>query len=503
MFEDFIRKFKDSTAGIPDKTKYLIAGLGVVVITILILVLVALNKPNYKILFTGLSQNDAGKIVAYLQENNVEYKYDNGGTTILVQDENVYDVRMELANEGIPSDGVVGYEIFDGNNFGMTEYVQQVNYKRALEGELQRTISQLEEVDAARVHLVIPEEALFEEDQSDPSAAITLKLRPSARLNNQQVEAIRQLVSSSVDKLDPMSVTIVDNAGNMLTENTGKEASETSTQHKYQQKMEEYLETKAQSMLDGVLGYGKAIVRVTADLSFEQVEETREMYDPENQIIRSEERIENSSMAPDTSSSAQEHIITNYEMNRTIQSIIKDVGVIDRLNVAVLVDGTYETNAEGTNEYQPRTVEEMQRLENIVKAAVGYATERGDQFEISNIQFDMSQFEEQERQMAELERRQFWQDIINKGLSVGLILFFLLLLRRVVKRSKVIIGDMPFAGNGEISDEDLIGQKREDLEIEMSEEVTEQAQIQDAIKKFTDKNPVQVTNLLRTWLVEK
>jgi flagellar M-ring protein FliF len=289
----------------------------------------------------------------------------------------------------------------------------------------------------------------------------------------------------------------------MLTENVGREASESSTQHKYQQKMEEYLETKAQSMLDGVLGYGKAIVRVTADLSFEQVEETREMYDPENQIIRSEERIENTSTAPDTSSSAQEHIITNYEMNRTIQSIIKDVGVVDRLNVAVLVDGTYETNAEGTKEYQPRTVEEMQRLENIVKAAVGYATERGDQFEISNIQFDMSQFEEQERQMAELERRQFWQDIINKGLSVGLILFFLLLLRRVVKRSKVIIGDMPFAGNGEMGDDDVIGQKREDLEIEMSEEVTEHAQIQDSIKKFTDKNPVQVTNLLRTWLVEK
>ncbi|HKJ69634.1 MAG TPA: flagellar basal-body MS-ring/collar protein FliF [bacterium] len=530
MFQDFIQKFKDATAGIPQKSKILIGAMSVGILTLLILVLVWLNKPQYRVLYSGLSQADAGRIVEYLQEQSINYKYDHGGTTILVPTKQVFDVRMNLANEGIPNDGVVGYEIFDQTNFGMTEYVQEVNYKRALEGELQRTIQQMEEVESARVHLVIPEEALFREDESEPTAAIIVKLRTEKKLGPEQVEAMQHLVANSVEQLESGNVTIADATGNMLTEATGsRDVSQTSTQHAFQQKTEEYLAQKAQSMLDGVLGYGKSIVRVTADLSFERIEETREIYDPDNVIVRSEEIIENTNttnpnpagainpnapannpnanLNPETTSS-QEHTITNYEFNRTVQSIINEVGNIKRLNIAVLVDGTYSADENGTRVYQPRDPQEIARLERIVKAAVGYNLDRGDQFEISNVQFDMSELEEQERQLADMEKRQFWQGLISKVLSAGLVIFFILLLRNVIKRSRVIIGDIPFMGEGKQDGqggEQLAegeGDELPEWDIELSEEVTERAQLQAAIKRFSEKEPEQVTNLLRTWLVD-
>lgn len=512
MFQDFLQKLKDASAGIPRKSKIVIASMSVGILTLLILVLVWLNKPQYRTLYSGLSQSNAGKIVEYLEENNIDYKYENGGTSILVPSKDVYDVRMKLANEGIPNDGTVGYEIFDQSNFGMTEYVQEVNYQRALEGELQRTIQQLEEVETARVHLVIPEEALFKEDQSQPKAAIIVKLAGSKKLNTEQVEAIQRLVANSVDKLEPGNVSIADAAGNMLTENPGsKDMAQTSTQHAFQQKTEEYLEQKAQSMLDGVLGYGKSIIRVTADLSFEQIQETKEIYDPDNQIIRSEERIENSNTTQDTSNSNQEHTITNYEANKTVQNIINDIGSIKRLNIAVLVDGKYTIGDNGERAYQARTPAEMARLERIVKAAVGYNVSRGDQFEISNVQFDMSDYEQQERQMADLRKRQFWESLISKVLSAGLVIFFILLLRNVIKRSRVIIGDIPFMGNGEDRNEEqeaeripgLEGEGLPEWEIEVSDEVTENAQLQAAIKRFTEREPSQAANLLRSWLLEE
>jgi len=351
----------------------------------------------------------------------------------------------------------------------------------------------------------------FREDETAPTAAIIVKLTGQNELRDEQVESIQHLVASSVENLEPENVTIADAAGNLLTERVSSgDVPQTSTQHAFQQKLEEYLEQKAQSMLDGVLGYGKSIIRITADLSFEQIEETREIYDPDNVIVRSEELIENSNTTPDTVTSSQEHTITNYEFNRTVQSIINEVGNINRLNIAVLVDGTYTTN-DGDRVYQPRSQEEITRLERIVKAAVGYNLNRGDQFEISNVQFDMSELEEQERQFANMQQRQFWEGIISKALSVGLVVFFLLLLRNVIKRSRVIIGDMPFMGNGEEKREgkkdlEIPGGRDDDLasdwEDDIAEEVTERAQIQAAIKKYTEKDPQQVTNLLRSWLVD-
>lgn len=513
--QEFFQQIQDTLAGLPLKNKVLISLMFVGVVTAFILVLIWLNKPDYRVLYSGLSPDAAGEVVKSLQEQNIQYKYENGGTTILVPSKSVYDVRLNLANAGIPNDGVIGYEIFDENNFGMTDYVQQVNYKRALEGELQRTIHQMDEVNAARVHLVLPKEALFKEDESEPTAAVVLKLRSNSKLNKQQTEGIQYLVANSVENLEAQSVSILDASGNLLTEVRGDQEgiSQATTQYANQQKIEDYLSKKAQSMLDGVLGYGRSIVRVTADINFRQIQKTEEIYDPDSQVIRSEERIESSNTGVDTSSSQQEHLITNYEMNKTVQSMVNEVGDIKKLNVAVLIDGTYNEGEKGEKAYEPRSPQEMQRLERIVKVAVGFDITRGDQFEISNIQFDMSDYEEQEQQFADIQQRQFWENIINKGLSVGLVLFFLFLLRSVVKRSKVIIGEMPFQNGGGWSGTSSGGKQKSfqrrkqqelpDYEIEMTEEVLEKTQVQEAIRNYSEENPQQVTSLIRSWIVEE
>ncbi len=518
MIQDLFQQVRDSFAGLPLKSKVSITLMFVAGLAAFLLVLVWLNQPDYRVLYSSISPEDAGRIVEYLQANNVKYKYEHDGTTILVPSGSVYDVRMQLANEGIPNDGVVGYEIFDDNNFGMTEYVQQVNYKRALEGELQRTIQQMTEVQAARVHLVLPREALFAEDQSAPTAAVILKLKANHRLEKQQVEGVQYLVANSVEKLETHAVSILDAAGNLLTDDVGdpRNATQTSTQHTAREKLEDYLTQKAQSMLDGVLGYGKSIVRVTAELDFQQVNKTEERYDPDSQVIRSEERIQNAQTTSDTesetASNEQEHLITNYEMNKTIQSITEHVGDIERLHVAVMIDGTYKQPAEENGEpvYQPRNAQELQRLERIVKASIGFNAGRGDQFEISNLQFDMSDYKEQEQEFANMQKRQFWSNVMNKSLSVGLVIVFLIFLRNVVKRSRVLIGEMPFQGNGRDGRSRTgrygnVNPKKGDLpnyDIEMEEEVLERHQLQSTIQQYSNENTKEVTSLIRSWLVE-
>ncbi len=511
MFTALLQQIRDNFANIPLRSKVTIGVMFTVLVTLLILVLVWLNQPDYYVLYSGLSPEEAGKVVQYIQGQGVKYKYENNGSTILVPHNKVYDLRLEMANEGIPSDGVVGYEIFDKNNFGMTEYVQQVNYKRALEGELRRTIQQMDEVQAARVHLVMPKEALFKEDQSEPTAAVILKLRGHNSLDKKQIEGIQYLVANSVDKLKPQSVSILDAAGNLLTDETEEsmDVAQSSSQYNAQKKLEDYLTKKAQSMLDGVLGYGKSIVRVTADLNFKQVESTQEIYDPASQVIRSEERTQSTQTSQDTAGQSQEHLITNYEMNKTVQTVTGEIGDIKKLHVAVLIDGKYKdpANKEGKPDYQPRSPQEMQRLGRIVKAAVGYNGSRGDQFEISNVQFDMSNNQDQEQEFADMQKKQFWENILGKGLSVGLVILFMLLLRTVIKRSKVIIGDLPLSGGRRTSPAQRRIRKNKqqllDYEIEMDEEVLEKTQLNEAIKKYADENPKQATSLIRSWLVEE
>jgi len=240
-----------------------------------------LNSVNYTRLYSGLDEAEAGEVISYLNDNKIAYQLSDGGRTIEVPSDQVYQARISLASQGLPRGGSVGYSIFDQNNLGMTDFLQNLNFRRALEGELTRTIMQLSEVLAARVHIVIPRDRLFEADQQKATASVVLKLSGGG-LAKHQVKGITHLVASSVEGLTPDNITIVDYDGNLLSsgETADLAAGLSSTQLDVRKQVEQYLEQKAQTMMDGVLGDGKSIVRVTADLDFQQLERTSEIYDP-------------------------------------------------------------------------------------------------------------------------------------------------------------------------------------------------------------------------------
>ncbi|MGB9913478.1 MAG: flagellar basal-body MS-ring/collar protein FliF, partial [Candidatus Kapaibacteriota bacterium] len=250
------------------------------------------TKVEYATLFTQLDPTEAGKIVEKLKEKKIQYKLEDNGTTILVDKSKVYDTRISIAAEGLPESGVVGYEIFDKTNLGMSEFVQKLNYRRALEGELAKTIGSLSGVKKARVHIVIPEKALFAAEQKQPTASVTLQLAGENALSRLNIRGIQNLVASSVEGLTPNNVTVVDHRGRIISESDidpNSMLGKTQTQHEQQIRVEQYLTNKVQSLLDGVLGPGNSEVRVSAELDFTQIEKTITDFNPDKQVVRSEQ----------------------------------------------------------------------------------------------------------------------------------------------------------------------------------------------------------------------
>jgi len=359
------------------------------------------NKVEYAVLFSQLEPNEAGKIVEKLKEKKINYKLEENGTTILVDKNKVYDTRVSIAAEGLPESGVVGYEIFDKTNLGMSEFVQKLNFRRALEGELSKTISSLNGVKKARVHIVIPEKALFEKEQKQPTASVTLQLAGENALSKLNIRGIQNLVAASVEGLTPNNVTVVDHRGKIISESELDPNSllgKTQTQHEQQIRVEQYLTNKVQSLLDGVLGPGNSEVRVSADLDFTQIEKTITDFNPDKQVARREQSTSNNAKTVDSlqypapnRTVEQSNTIAEYEIPQTIEKIVNGVGTIKRITVGALINGTYkvvEKDGKRQVEYIPRTEEEIKKLEEIVKNAVGFDPNRNDQISIVNVPFD-------------------------------------------------------------------------------------------------------------------
>jgi flagellar M-ring protein FliF len=379
------------------------------------------SKPEFLPIYTNLSAEDAGEIIAYLKENKIPYKLTSSGKVIQVSQNKIYETRIELASRGLPRGSGIGFEVFDNTKLGMTEFVQNVNYQRALQGELSRTINGLSEVESSRVHIVLPPKSLFIEQDEPASASVSLKLYRGRWLGKDQIQGIVHLVSSSVSRLRPENVTILDNSGKLLAgsrdENTaGKMIVD---QLEFQDKKERSLENRVRSMLESVLGQDKAIVRVSCELDFIQQEKTEEMFFPENQVIRSEKLLNEYSKRPDSSPSGipglaanvvedksdksvkissnsfqKQDNTRNYEIGKVTSHQVLPFGKLKRLSVAVIVDGTYKKevvdeaiDTRPEKLYMPRTKEEMAKLEVIVKRAVNYNEQRGDQIEVANISF--------------------------------------------------------------------------------------------------------------------
>ena len=362
---------------------------------------------NYSVLYNDLSAQDAGKVAEKLKESKIPYKLDDGGNTILVPKEQVYETRIQLASEGLPESDMVGYEIFDNTNLGMSDFVQKLNYRRAMEGELARTINTLEEVKSTRVHIAIPEKALFTEDQKEPTASVTLQLKPGKTISNASILGIQNLIAKSVEGLNPDNVTIVDNRGKIISQESIDKntiAGLTANQQQLQMQTDQYLTQKVQSMLDNVLGAENSSAKVTSDLNFTQIDKTITDYDPNRQVVRSEQNVSEKSLASDTlkyppvsSSRDQSNTITNYEIPQTVERIVNEIGNINRITVSVLVNGKtqiMDKNGVKTLEYTPRTQEELEQLTLAVKNAVGFDPLRNDQVSVLNVPFDNTYYED-------------------------------------------------------------------------------------------------------------
>ena len=421
------------------------------------------QQPDMQVLFTNLNGEDAAAIIDKLKESKTPYDTTGGGSTILVPTAQVHDLRLTLASQGIPKGGGVGYEIFDRTSIGMSEFVQKLNYRRALQGELARTIAQMPEVERARVHLAIPERRLFAAEQERPRASVVVSLRNAQILSKGQVQGVVHLVASSVEGLQARDITIVDGHGHLLSSTVQDEtAGLTNTQLEYQRTIEKDIEGRIQSMLERIVGLNKAEVRVSSLIDFRKIETTEARYDPNGQVVRSEQRGQEKAngvngvsggvpgvqsnvppgtaaeQTPTSSNATQtKNETVNYEISRTISKIVEPIGSIKKLSVAVLVDGTYETpkaaegetgdkTAEVVKKYIPRSEEDLKRIEEIVKKAMGYSTERQDQVQVVNVQFGFGPEEPVAASVeAVAETPQPWMPYMRY--AVGALLFLLIL----------------------------------------------------------------------------
>jgi flagellar M-ring protein FliF len=375
--------------------------------------IVRASAPSLAPLYTGLSLEDSAAIVNELQTQNVPYELRGEGDTILVPRDQITQVRMTLAQDGLPTRGQVGYEIFDQQStLGATSFVQNINNVRALEGELARTISSLARIRSARVHLVLPERALFSREQKDPTASIVLAVR--GELSAGEIRAIQHLTAAAVEGLTPSRVSVVDDTGRLLASGAGDNPSAILAGEADERKVgiEERMRTRLEDLLANVVGSGRARVQVAVDLDMNRLSKTSETFDPNGQVVRSTQTrdLANSAVGPGESgqvsvsnelpgatqgttaggtseqgSTTEE--TTNYEISKTTATELTEAGGIKRLSIAVVVDGTYSTDANGNSVYTPRDQATLDQLTQIVRSAVGFDATRGDLVQVTNLQF--------------------------------------------------------------------------------------------------------------------
>ncbi|WP_448029890.1 flagellar basal-body MS-ring/collar protein FliF [Bradyrhizobium liaoningense] len=371
-------------------------------------VIMRVTTPQMTTLFTDLSVEDSSTIIKDLERQAIQFEIRNEGSVIMVPKDKVTRLRMKLAEGGLPKGGGVGYEVFDKSDaLGTTSFVQNINHLRALEGELARTIRAIDRIQAARVHLVLPERPLFAREAPEPSASIVVRVRGS--LEAQQIRAIRHLVASAVNGLKPQRVSIVDEAGQLLADGAATDP-EQAVGDERRISFEKRLRKQVEDIVSSVVGSGRARVQLSADFDFNKVTQTSDKFDPEGRVLRSSQTREEQSMTADNNGqvtvnnelpgsqqnnaaaaakdqSKKTEETNNYEISRTTKTEVTEAGRVNRISVAVLVDGIYTKNDKGELAYQDRTKEQLESIATLVRSAIGFDQKRGDQVEVVNLRF--------------------------------------------------------------------------------------------------------------------
>jgi flagellar M-ring protein FliF len=474
------------------------------------------ERVDYQVLFSNIASEDSGQVIGKLKEMKVPYRVD--GNAISVPSDKVYELRLDLASQGIPQGGGVGFEIFDKTQFGVTEFVQRLNYIRALQGELSRTIKQLSEVSSARVHIAIPEKSIFSGKEDKPTASIVLKLKSGAKLSQGQVGGIVHLVASSVEGLPAQNITVIDNMGNLLSRpSEGSDMVADAKQLEYQKSVDREYESKLQGMLEGIVGKGKAIVRVSSKIDFTKVERTEEKFDPETTAVRSETRsqekttstagggipgvVSNQPGQPPAQASGgaagsqKQNESISYEISRVVSKISEARGIVKSISVAVLVDGAAGKEPPQAGQkaaFVPRTEQEMKKYDDLVKAAIGFDRNRGDQVVVENVPFETAVFED-----PGAEKTDFLRPVLSALkyiVPIGVVLLlFMFVIRPLLK---TLTAPVPFrpsvsmAGGGAAGGPSVAAQQS-------PEEMTRERAL-----GIVNSNPQQAANVLKEWIQE-
>ncbi len=512
-----LRKITDLSnkvfGSIPAGKRAMIVGMIATSVIITIALLFWAFRPQYRILYSDLSLRDSADIVQVLQENNIDYRLEQEGQRVLVQSKKLYDTRLLLAEQELPGETGVGWELFDKTNLGVTDFVQKLNYRRGLEGELARTILQLDPIDAVRVHLALPEESLFKENQKETVASVTLRLRGGKKLSQDQVEGITYLVSSAVEGLNPENVTVVDSKGVILSERTENNPviRLSASQLEIQRKYEHNLVTKGQSLLDKRFGMGRSAIQATVELDFERIETTREFFDADNPATRSEEITSNQSTGADTSIARNETTVTNYELGKTLEHRINPIGQVKRMSIAVMVDGKYETITDPASGKERRDFvaipqQELDGVSDMIKSALGFNVDRGDDITVLSVPF-------QEASLIgfdDFSSLTTWDLVLKysqKGATVIAILLMLLMVRNFMKKSQVIIPERKTAPP-QLKAAPSLSHPTPEIEAPrpfdelISPEVRSAAMLKEQVTNFIKDKPDAASKLVKTWLID-
>ncbi len=439
---------------------------GAAAIAVIVALFLWMRSPDYRVLLSNLSAKDGGDIVSQLTQMNMPYQLADNGSAILVPADRVHELRLKLAQAGLPKGGNTGFELLDKEQFGISQFSEQVNYQRALEGELSRTIESLSPVQTARVHLAIPKPTLFVREQKSPTASVTVGLLPGRALDEGQISAIVHMVSGSVSGLTSSNVIIVDQTGRLLTNNDNSQQSVSTSQMRLTQETEARLKQRIEDLLAPLVGRANVQAQVTAQVDYSKVEQTAEEYKPNQQpdsaAVRSRQSSQsqqnsnggpggvpgalsnqpvsapsapvetakadtkdnkNASPADNKSNSninSQSDETTNYEVDRKISHTQRQIGVVDRLSVAVIINWLPQKKEDGTEEMQPLPPEMIKEIESLTREAMGYSVSRGDSLSITNSRFT------DEGQLTEEPSLFTSPVIIAQALEYGKILLLLL-----------------------------------------------------------------------------
>ena len=483
------------------------------------LVLWSSEKP-YRAIYAGMAEKDAATEVEMLQKEHIPYRLEGGGT-VMVPEDQVYQVRLNLASQGVTPTGKTGFEIFDqSNEFGLSDFTRKINLQRALQGELARTIEVMPQISAARVHLVLPKESAFAERDRKATASVMLQLSGGQRLPKRSVIAIQNLVAASVPEMDQSDVTVVDASGSLLSSNE-KEApmSEGQTLQEYQGKLEQRMEERLTGMLEQIVGSAQAVVRVSADINREFIEQNNTRYNPDEQVLRSRKSIQENRQSNEgaamgvpglasntpganpatgaaatqpTDSASRNEDVNNYEISTTNEHRIVPFGSINKLSVAVIVGGATTTSESGEESFTPRSKEDLASIQTLVERAMGYNEDRGDSVDVQSMPLmDISSMADSDA-LASSENRVFYMQIVRYSLGgLALLLLGWFVLRPLARRIQESADLQQAAKKGP---EGIQGQN------ELSSEAYARLANMEQVRQSVVTEPDRANKVLREWV---